>query len=91
MRKSSTGEMVCRQISGFEITMSLSSLLPNARVTASSPWTFPRIIVPCDRKTLSFSSGRDGEWSELNFCQDLSFLTSVQIESPRFATVSIPD
>jgi len=69
----------------------LCSRLPKARVTASSPYTFPRRIVPWALKTRSFSSRRCGEWSELSFYQDLSFFTNVQTESPRLATVSAPD
>jgi hypothetical protein len=81
----------CLTISGFDMINYLCSLFPKARVTASSPWTFPRRMVPFDFNTRSFSSGREGEWSELSFCHDLSFFTRVQTESPRLATVSMPD
>ncbi len=76
--------------SGSQIIKDFISLSPKARDTLSSPLTRFLRTQPLACEMRLISSGRSGSWIEFSYSQLPLLRTTVAIESPRLATVSLP-
>mmetsp|Transcript_30525 Transcript_30525/g.76789 ORF Transcript_30525/g.76789 Transcript_30525/m.76789 type:complete len:201 (-) Transcript_30525:361-963(-) len=86
---SSTWVRGCDDTSGSAVTQFFIGLLPNARDTASRPFTRPSTTQPPDLSMRAISSGRVGLWSLVSTRGAPACLMTA-LESPAWATMMRP-